>query len=72
MLQGKVATIKFLIGAGANINMQDADGQTVLHKAVENKKFELVDFLLKASPQLTHIKDFKGCLALKPQSNLDC
>ncbi|XP_063838739.1 ankyrin repeat domain-containing protein 39 [Ostrinia nubilalis] len=57
---GNTTAVKFLIDSGATVDMQDVDGQTALHKALENNKFELVRILLDACPQLHHINDFKG------------
>lgn len=53
----------FLLGLGANINVQDAQGLTPLAAAVENGSQETVDFLLgkKANPDLP---DEKGITPL--------
>ncbi|CAG9784425.1 unnamed protein product [Diatraea saccharalis] len=61
---GKITTVKFLIESGATVDTQDVDGQTILHKAVENKRNELVSFLLNVYPQLSNIKDKKGNCAV--------
>lgn len=57
---GKIETIKFLIQSGACVDTQDADQQTALHKAVENKHIDLVHFLMETYPKLNTMKDIKG------------
>ncbi|PZC73699.1 hypothetical protein B5X24_HaOG208970 [Helicoverpa armigera] len=57
---GKIETIKFLIHSGACVDVQDTDGQTALHKAVENKHFDLVKFFVETYPKLNTMKDIKG------------
>lgn len=57
---GKIESIKFLIHSGACVDEQDADGQTILHKAVENKHFDLVNFLMETYPKLNTVRDIKG------------
>ncbi|XP_075992286.1 uncharacterized protein LOC142987425 [Anticarsia gemmatalis] len=57
---GKLEALKYLIQSGAQITMQDADGQTVLHKAAENKHQHLVDYLKETCSELISMKDIKG------------
>lgn len=57
---GKIETIKFLINSGACVETQDADGQTALHKAIENEHFDLVNFLMEQYPKLNTLKDIRG------------
>lgn len=66
LIPGKLATVKFLLESGACIDAQDIDGQTVLHKAVENKNHELATNLLELCPKLALIKDTNGRLATEP------
>lgn len=66
LIPGKLATVKFLIESGACIDAQDVDGQTALHKAVENKNHELTTILLELCPKLAQIKDTKGRLPTGP------
>lgn len=61
---GKEDVVNFLIKHGAQIDLQDADGKTPLHKAVENKNPSIIKILLKACPTLNSIKDNKGHLAI--------
>lgn len=56
--------MKFLIQAGACVNIQDVDGRTILHKAMENKNMELANFLLATYPNLRAIRDRKGRCAV--------
>ncbi|CAH2243411.1 ankyrin repeat domain-containing protein 39-like isoform X1 [Pararge aegeria] len=62
---GKEATVKYLIQHRAQLDLQDADGKTALHKVVENKKHGLINVLLEACPKLRDIKDNKGILAIE-------
>ncbi|XP_026756929.2 ankyrin repeat domain-containing protein 39 [Galleria mellonella] len=62
---GKTDMVKFLIQSGACVEMQDIDGQTVLHKAVEKNNIDLVNYLLTTYPSLAHIKNKKGICAVK-------
>lgn len=56
--------MNFLIQHGAQLDLQDADGKTVLHTVVENRKHALIEVLLKACPRLRDIKDKKGNVAV--------
>ncbi|CAK1603147.1 unnamed protein product [Parnassius mnemosyne] len=60
---GKATTLKFLIQSGACIDKQDIDGQTVLHKAIQNKRYDLVSILTDVCPSIDTIRDYKGNLA---------
>lgn len=66
LIPGKQATVKFLIESGACIDAQDVDGQTALHKAVENKNHDLTATLLELCPKLAQMKDIKGRLPTEP------
>lgn len=68
VLTGKFSSVNFLIQSGACVDLQDIDGQTVLHKAIDNKRFDLVDVLLESCPQLAHLVDNKGRLAIIPSN----
>lgn len=57
--------VEFLIKNGAQIDLQDADGKTPLHKAVENKNHTIIQLLLQACPALKNIKDNRGNLAIE-------
>lgn len=46
------------------MNVQDSDGKTVLHKAVEYKHRELVEYLLNEFPSLQNVRDHKGNLPI--------
>lgn len=55
-----MSTVNFLIRNGASLDAQDIDGETVLHKAIYNKKSELVEIFLQSCPNLRNISDNKG------------
>ncbi|CAF4761357.1 unnamed protein product [Pieris macdunnoughi] len=61
---GKLSTVKFLIESGAKTDLIDDDGKTILHKAVEYKREDLVNMLLETHPNLQNVKDKKGLLPL--------
>ena len=43
---GSVERVKFLVDRGANINLQDKDGETLLMKAHKRGQQDIVDYLL--------------------------
>lgn len=45
--------IKFCIDSGANINLQNKDGNTAVHLAIQAKNFELVKYLYSFNPDVT-------------------
>lgn len=57
---GKFDIIKLLINNNACPMIQDADGQTLLHRAAENKHKQVVDYLLQKHPNLQDVKDNKN------------
>lgn len=57
---GYLDVFKFLLQSGASINVSDSDGKTVLHRAVEGKHFDLVDYILHTEPNLQEAVDNKG------------
>lgn len=52
--------VKLLIQNGVNINTQDVNGDTPLHKAVENKNEEITAFLLKQKLIAVNTSNNKG------------
>ncbi|KPI93807.1 Ankyrin repeat domain-containing protein 39 [Papilio xuthus] len=59
---GKITTVQFLIKNGARVDKQDIDGQTALHKAIQNKRYDLIKTLTDACPHINNIRDNKGNL----------
>ncbi|KAL4003285.1 Ankyrin repeat family protein [Acanthocheilonema viteae] len=57
--RGKLELVDFLVGAGADVNIQDYGGQTPLHYAVSCSHRSVVDFLLKKGADPT-MADFEG------------
>lgn len=70
VILGKIETFKFLVHSGARVDMQDTDGKTALHKAVENNHLDLVNFLMETYPKLSTMKDIKGHCATYYMTNL--
>ncbi|CAH2066719.1 unnamed protein product, partial [Iphiclides podalirius] len=60
---GKSNTVQYLLSCGAKVDKQDIDGQTALHKAIQNKRNDIAHILIEACPHINSIKDFKGNLA---------
>ncbi len=58
--QGHENATRLLLENGADPLLQNADGQTALHKAVERKRDSVVNLLLNKCPSLKEIKDDKG------------
>ncbi|GBP23947.1 Ankyrin repeat domain-containing protein 39 [Eumeta japonica] len=59
---GKIDVVVYLIEAGANPLLQDADGKTALHRAVESGNLPIIQKLVQACPELLEMKDSKGCI----------
>ena len=57
---GNLKITEFLIKSGASIELQNNDGQTCLHKAVQQNNKEVVKYLLSVKPNVKNIKDNKG------------
>jgi ankyrin repeat protein len=45
--EGNIACVELLLTSGAQINIQDIDGNTPLHKSAENLDLEATSILLK-------------------------
>ncbi|VDK85546.1 unnamed protein product [Litomosoides sigmodontis] len=57
--RGKLELVKFLVDAGADVNIQDYGGQTPLHYAASCSHRSVVDFLLKKGADPA-VADFEG------------
>jgi ankyrin repeat protein/tRNA A-37 threonylcarbamoyl transferase component Bud32 len=63
--------IKILISAGADINIQDSNGLTVLHKAVQQQNWVLVDQLLSINSININLKSKDGKTPLAILETMD-
>ena len=61
--QGHDAIVSLLVNRGANTFLQNADGETALHKSVSRKKDVVTNILLEKSPDLAKIPDSRGIIA---------
>lgn len=51
--------VKFLIDSKANVELQDEDGQTALHRAAARGHLDVSRVLLEKQPKLKEIADVK-------------
>lgn len=56
---GKRQTVELLLEKGATVTLQDADGQTALHRAILNQHVDLAKLLSVKYPVLLSITDHK-------------
>ena len=61
---GHLDIVKLLYGNGASLNMQNIDGQTCLHKAVQQNCVSVVEYLLACNNDLKFVRDSKDKMAL--------
>lgn len=59
-LHGRIDNVVALLEAGAAIDARNAEGSTALHRALGNKKWEVVDVLLRHEPSLDLVDDDWG------------
>ncbi|BDA40968.1 probable Ankyrin repeat domain-containing protein 39 [Coccomyxa sp. Obi] len=57
---GHVDIVNLLLEHGANGLLQDADGQTPLHKAIAQGHTEVARILQEAFPDAVHLADKNG------------
>lgn len=62
---GNLNIVKKLVEHGAKLEIQNTDGQTCLHKAVQNNHFEVVRYILTCVPSLENIKDLRNKTAME-------
>ena len=60
---GHLHIVKQLLVGRAAPGLQDGDGQTALHKAVQQGHTEVAAALLTACPELAAVRDLRGRLA---------
>jgi len=56
----KIEIVQFLVNKNAKVNLQDAHGQTALHKACESENFNIVSLLLFETNVDVNIQDLMG------------
>ncbi len=61
---GSLRTLELLIKAGANFEISDAHGWTVLHWAVQSNRAEMVGTILDYAPVLLNVRDKRGLTPL--------
>lgn len=57
---GHINIFKLLMDHYADITLQDGDGKTVLHRAIEGKHVKLIETIISINSQLLNIADNKG------------
>lgn len=68
---GHVDVVKLLLKHGAAVCLQDSDGKTSLHKAVEKGQLRIVEILIKTDPSVVDIVDVKKRKAIDLISKCD-
>lgn len=58
--KGNLDVVRLLVGAGADVRLQDSDGKTALHRSVEEGHVGVAAYLLAKDQSLTHIEDNRG------------
>ena len=61
---GKLRVLEELIGAGANLEISDEDGWTVLHWVAQEGHLSLVNCILDRAPILLNVHDKRGLTPL--------
>ncbi|KAJ8968401.1 hypothetical protein NQ317_002346 [Molorchus minor] len=56
----KKEVVEYLLLKNADPFIQDVDGKTALHRAMENKHLEICEILLNSAPRLKNIIDNRG------------
>jgi len=59
---GKLPVVEYLLSRKADVTLQDSDGKTALHRALENGHEDIAELLLKIHPGLKDIPDNKGAM----------
>ena len=59
IFKGKEKIVSWLLAKGANINHQDRNGWSALHFAVQEKRFEMVEYLLQHGASV-HLRNVYG------------
>ena len=57
---GSVELVKYLISKGCDVMYKDNDGETILYKACDENKLELVKYLVEKCPELLTMRDEDG------------
>ena len=67
--RGSYEIVKFLVDSGADINLQDVDGQSCLHYAVSCEHVDIIKFLLQNKNMNRDLEDSDGVVALDSTDN---
>lgn len=68
---GDLGIVKSLVVHGACVEMQNDDGQTCLHKAIQNNHIDIAQYLLVHMPSLASIRDNKNKTAKEYCNNMN-
>lgn len=61
---GHPGVVKLLMDAGADVSMQDSDGQTPVHRAAASGHLQILQYLLKYNQGPLKVTDNRGLLPL--------
>lgn len=56
-LKGRIEVVELLVHRGADVRLQDVDGKTALHRAMEGPHQSVIDYLLAVDASLAEIAD---------------
>lgn len=62
---GDAAIVQLLHQKGANLFLQDNDGNTALHKAAQNKHHHIIKLLLSLTNETTRLENIQNNKGLK-------
>ena len=64
IIKGDISITEHLISLDVNENIQNYEGDTALHKAIENKNYEIIKLLIKSNTIQMNIRNVRGDLPM--------
>ncbi len=66
---GHIEIVKLLLNQGADVKIQDSDGNTAAHRAGQNGHMNIVNLLLQSDKNLENCLNNRGQTPLNVRSN---